>query len=272
LTGAATPAPAPVNFVAMPLVVTPGVVLQTYRYSETSKIVRLATRDLGVQSGIAKGALRPHSRFGAGLEVMSEGLADVHYRDTRDLQTLGAFEVTDLHRGLARDLGRFAGASALAQVLLKMAPPSPVPAAYDVFIAALTALERATPADGDAVAVRWLWLLGGALGFEPSLMTCVQDGAPVEPNGDGSVAFSAAAGGALCSRCAGARPPTRLPARAYRDLLALNDPAAPLPPLDAPHAAAHRRLVARFVRYHMGESGPLTAIDFWERHAWAAAS
>ena len=44
---------------AMSLVTTPAVVLQTYRYSETSKVVRLATRDLGVQSAIAKGALRP---------------------------------------------------------------------------------------------------------------------------------------------------------------------------------------------------------------------
>ena len=53
----------------MSLVTTPALVLQTYRYSETSKVVRLATRDLGVQSAIAKGALRPKSRFGAGLEI-----------------------------------------------------------------------------------------------------------------------------------------------------------------------------------------------------------
>ena len=51
----------------MSLVTTPAVVLQTYRYSETSKVVRLATRELGVQSAIAKGVLRPKSRFGAGL-------------------------------------------------------------------------------------------------------------------------------------------------------------------------------------------------------------
>src|SRR5439155_27271114 len=58
--------------VAMALVTTPAIVRQTYRYSETSKVVRLATRDLGVQSAIAKGALRPKSRFGAGLELLSE--------------------------------------------------------------------------------------------------------------------------------------------------------------------------------------------------------
>src|SRR6266700_4162500 len=64
---------------AMSLVTTPAVVLQTYRYSETSKVVRLATRDLGVQSAIAKGALRPKSRFGAGLELLSEGVAQLYF-------------------------------------------------------------------------------------------------------------------------------------------------------------------------------------------------
>ncbi|PYO63122.1 MAG: hypothetical protein DMD28_03105, partial [Gemmatimonadetes bacterium] len=55
----------------------------------------------------------------------------------------------------------------------------------------------------------------------------------------------------FCRRCAPTQPPTRLPAEDYRDLLALTDPAAALPALDAPHAAAHRRLVARFVRHHL---------------------
>ena len=113
----------------MALVTTPAVVLRTYRYSETSKVVRLATRDLGVQSAIAKGALRPKSRFGAGLELLSEGTAQLYFRETRELHTLAAFDLVDLRRQLAADVGRFAGAAALAEVMLKMAPPAPLPAA-----------------------------------------------------------------------------------------------------------------------------------------------
>ena len=256
----------------MALVSTPAVVLQTFRYSETSKIVRLATRDLGVQSAIAKGVLRPRSPFGAALETLSEGVAQLYHKETRDLQTLAAFDVTELRRDLARDLGRFAGAAALAEVMLKMAPAAPLPAAYDTFIRALDALAAAEARHADAVAVRWLWLLVGVLGFAPELDACVRDGAPVASNGGegGGVAFSTADGGVLCSACAGGgpQPPTRLPPHAYRDLLALNDAGAELPALDAAHAAAHRRLVSRFVRHHMGESGPLSAMDFWEQHAW----
>ncbi|HEX5632270.1 MAG TPA: recombination protein O N-terminal domain-containing protein, partial [Gemmatimonadales bacterium] len=59
----------------MPQVTTPAIVLGAIRYGETSKIVRLATREHGVQSAIAKGALRPKSRFGAALQLLREGSA-----------------------------------------------------------------------------------------------------------------------------------------------------------------------------------------------------
>jgi DNA repair protein RecO (recombination protein O) len=256
----------------MSLVSTPAVVLQTYRYSETSKVVRLATRDLGVQSAIAKGALRPKSRFGAGLELLSEGVAQLYYRDSRELHTLAAFDVVTLRRDLAADVGRFAGATALAEVMLKMAPAEPLPPnqAYDTFTAALDALAAARAATVDATAVRGLWLVVGKLGFAPSLSVCVRDGTAIEQSETGPVVFSVADGGVLCSRCARAEPATRLPRQAYRDLVALHDPRADLPSLDVPHAAAHRRLLARFVRHHFGESGTLSALDFWEHHAWAS--
>src|SRR5256885_6753669 len=134
----------------MSLVTTPALVLQTYRYSETSKVVRLATRDLGVQSAIAKGALRPKSRFGAGLELLSEGMAQLYFHETRELHTLGAFDLVNLRRDLAADVGRFAGATMLAEVMLKMAPPAPLPAAYDALTAALDALAGAPPDAIDA--------------------------------------------------------------------------------------------------------------------------
>ena len=255
----------------MALVSTPAVILQTFRYSETSKIVRLATRDLGVQSAIAKGALRPRSRFGAGLELLSEGIAQLYFRETRELHTLGAFDVLYLRRTLAADLAAFAGAAALAEVMLNMAPAAPLPSAYDAFATALDALARAAPDTAEPIAARGVWLVLGVLGFEPSLRTCVRDDTPIDPATGGVTAFSTAEGGVLCAACAAAtgEPPTRLPPQDYRDLLALNDPAADLPAFDAPHAAAHRRLAARFVRHHLGEAGPHHALDFWERRLWA---
>ena len=259
------------------LVSTPAVILRTYRYSETSKIVRLATRDLGVQSVIAKGAMRAKSRFGAGLELLAEGVAQLYYRDNRDLQTLAAFDVEQLRRGLATDVARFAGATALAEIMLRMAPPAPLPAAYDAFTRFLDFLATAPEPEVDAAALRGLWVLLGVLGFEPSLATCVRDDAPIAATGDEPVIFSAAEGGAICAACARPQPPasfTKLPAQAYRDLLSLVLPDAALPALDALHAAAHRRLVSRYAHFHLDAppaangKGSLPALEFWERRAW----
>src|SRR5918995_3198080 len=103
----------------MTLVSTPAIILATLRYSETSKIVRLATRDLGVQSAIAKGALRPRSRFGAALQVLSEGQAQLLVKEHRELHTLTGFDLAHLHMGLAGELGRYATATTVAEVILR---------------------------------------------------------------------------------------------------------------------------------------------------------
>src|SRR5437879_5132596 len=232
----------------MALVATPAIVLQTTATGGTSKVVRLATRDVGLRTGIGKGAPRPSGRFGAGLELLSEGTAQLYFRETRELHTLGAFDLINLRRDLAADVDRFAGATALTQVMLKMAPPAPLPVAFDTLAGALDALERAPAGQVDAAAVRALWCLLAVLGFEPSLARCARDGAALDPAAGEPVLFSVADGGALCPGCGptSPQPASRLPPRAYRDLVALNDPRADLPLLDPPHAAAHRRLVARF--------------------------
>ncbi len=253
----------------MSLVSTPAIVLAAVRYSETSKVVRLATRDLGVQSAIAKGALRPRSRFGAALQLLSEGQAQLLVKEHRELHTLAGFDLSHLHVGLARDLGRYATASALAEVMLRFAPGDPHPASYDLLAHALAGLEAVATAEADALGLRLLWHLVSELGFAPSLGACVRDGAPLPT--DGALPFSTREGGALCAACAARHGATRLPGRARADLLALLDDGARLPALDPRHAESHRRLLARYIRYHLGEGAGLPALDFWLRRPWIAA-
>jgi DNA repair protein RecO (recombination protein O) len=253
----------------MPLVSTLSIVLSSLRYSESSKIVRLATREYGVQSVIAKGALRPKSRFGAALQLLSEGQAQLLLKEHRELHVLTAFDLKRLHVGLATDLERYASACALAEVMLRFAPPDPHPESFDVLQHALGQLEAAPSAELDAMGFRVLWQLVCVLGFEPSLDSCVIDGAPLA--GEGPLPFSTQDGGALCPACAAHHGASQLPAQARADLLTLLDAAAPLPSLDTRHGAAHRRLLARYIQYHLGEGADLPALEFWTQRAWAAA-
>ena len=106
----------------MAIVTTTCVVLQTFPYSDTSKILRLMTRDFGPKSAIARGALRPRSKFGGLIESFSDGIATLYLKENRDLHTLSDFELVADRRGLAADLARFAGASVLCELVMRMAP------------------------------------------------------------------------------------------------------------------------------------------------------
>jgi DNA repair protein RecO (recombination protein O) len=250
-------------------VTTPAIILGSLRYGDTSKIVRLATRDLGIRSALAKGALRPKSRFGASLQLLSEGVAHLYLKDTRDLQTLAAFDLTHLRSGLVVDLPRFAGAAAIGEVAWRFSPAEAHPDSYDLLSGALSVLESAPAEAVEVLTLRMLWRLVSVLGFAPALERCARDGAPLSP--EGPLRFSATEGGGLCARCDEGQGTTLLSPGDRADLDALVRADADLPILDDRHAAAHRRLFARFLRYHLAEGGPLPALAFWEDRPWAPA-
>lgn len=252
----------------MSQVSTPAIVVGAIRYGETSKIVRLATRDHGLQSAIAKGALRPRSRFGAALQVLSEGVAHYLAKENRELHTLTGFDVGQVHAGLAQRLPRYAAATALAELHLRLAPSAPHPESYAVLADALAVLEIAPEEAVEVLGLRALWRLVAVLGFAPALDRCARDGTELTA---GAVAFSISEGGALCRSCARLQPAgTELPAEALDALTSFILLDRELPLLDERHAAAHRRLLTRWVRHHLGEQSELPALDFWQRRSWAA--
>lgn len=242
---------------------TPAIVLGSLRYSETSRIARLATREFGVVSAIAKGALRPKSRYGASLQLLSEGQAHLVPSRSGDLHTLAAFDLVATHAGLAGNLERFGAGSALAEVVARFVPQMANPAVYDRLRDDITLLELA-PVDAiGVVALRAMWRMIAELGLDPAVARCARDGAVLP---EGAVALSLRDGGFLCDRCSREGTSKRLQPVDRADLVALLDPAGEWPLLDARQAASHRRLLVRWIREHLGD-GPMPALE-----AWMAAS
>src|SRR3712207_387180 len=129
----------------MPLLVTEAVVLHAFDYSETSRILRLATREAGVQSVLARGARRSQRRYGSALDLFAEGVAELHVKPGRDMHTMSAFDVTNGRAALARDLDRFTAASAVAELALRFTQHDPHPELYETIVAALDAIAAAGP-------------------------------------------------------------------------------------------------------------------------------
>ena len=247
----------------MPPVVTEAIVLHAFDYLETSRIVRLATRDAGLQSVIAKGARRARSKYGSALDLFAEGTAEIHVRANRELQTLGSFDVARSRAPLGADLGRFAAASALAELMLRFTREEINEALFDAFSSALDALALAAPGHAREAGLAGAWRIVGALGFAPSLDVC---GTCHEEIPVGLPAlFSHPAGGVLCARCASrVRGSRTLPANAratLRGWLANDDRPYSL---GATEGRAHQRLLREFLAEHLSDGRRLGAFDVWE--------
>src|SRR5688572_28454338 len=97
---------------------TDAIILQVFKYGDTSKILRLLTRTAGVQSVIAKGAANRKSKYGGILEPFTEGTASYYAKDIWDLHTLGSFDLKRSRQALGADLVRFGGASLTAELII----------------------------------------------------------------------------------------------------------------------------------------------------------
>ncbi len=240
----------------MPLVTADAVVLQAFPYGETSKILRLLTRTHGVQSVIAKGALRPKSRFGGVLEPFTEGIASFYYREARELQTLSGFELVRSQQSLGRDLLRFGGASLLAELVIRTASEEPQPGLYEALRDALHRIRETAPAALEAELLAQVWRIVSLLGFEPALDACIVCSRPFGDAED--VSFDYAAGGARCAACAGVAAGHRVPAEARHALQSLvAGQAVPLA-----RTAGHWKLLTRYLDHHVLEGGTLRSLAF----------
>ena len=265
----------PVDY-GVPSVVSAAIVLHAFNYSESSRILRLATREAGVQTVMARGARASQRRFGSAVDLFAEGEVQFEVRPGRDMHTLTRFDVVRSRAALGGSLERFDGASALTEVMLRVAGDDDTPAdAFDALQSGLDAI--ASDAAPTVATIAATWQLLASLGFEPALESCVQCDAEVAPTAD--VSFNAELGGVLCAACAGRVPARRLPAEARQQIarwlrgtdagpeaaerFATRSTGDALSPLEAPTVRAHQRLLRIFVHAHLTEGRPLRAFDAW---------
>ena len=249
--------------------VTEAIVLHAFDYLETSRILRLLTRDAGVQSVVARGARRSRKRFGSAMDLFAQGLAEIHVRPNRELQTLASLDVTRARSELGADIARFTAASMISELVLRFPYDEAAAEIFDDVEACFDRIGGADPGQTLNAALGGAWRIIAHLGFTPALDLCASCHAPLDPAA--TVSFSHSAGGALCARCGAAAAGSRVlpPAArgAVREWLAGTD-ASRLAPADV---RAHQRLLREFFQEHLGTDRELRAFRVWEQGAWSAA-
>ena len=237
----------------MAIITTRGVVLQTYRYSDTSKILRLMTLDRGPCSALARGALRPKSRFGGLLEPFAEGDLTLYLKEGRDLHALSGFELVRERRALGSHLGPYTAASIMCELVMRLAPEHRDDRLYRTLTEGLDALLEVGGEEGKAIGLQKIWSLVGALGFQPELESCVECGRAI---GLGRARFDFAAGGLRCTEC----PPSG-PTIEPDELSSLRGLLAPTP-FAGSVKGPQGPWLSDFIRFHLAEGANLRSLPF----------
>ena len=250
----------------MPLVSTDAIVLHAFDYLESSRILRLLTRDAGMRSAVAKGMRKSARRFGGSADLFARGTAHLYTREGRDLDTLGGFEDVRVRLELATDLSRFTGASVIAELVLRFAQAAAADEGlFDVVVDALDRLADARGAAAVEAVLGGAWRIVGELGFAPSVDVCSDCHAPLAI--DEPVLFSHPAGGALCLRCGRMARGRVLPPAARAALSAwLRGEIVGIG--SEGELRAHQRLLREFLEEHLTDGRPLRAYAAWETERW----
>jgi DNA repair protein RecO (recombination protein O) len=173
-------------------------VLRTYEFGETSKIVVLLTRERGKLRAVAKGARHPRSRIRSALEPLSEVRVGLHGRQGAELLRLGECElVRSAFPAGRRGLETLLALSYFAELIDAFAQEGEADEnVYRLARAVITAAEEGTPAD---VLTPYLeaWLLR-LHGVYPPIDKCSSCGVALEP---GELAYHRGARGFVCDRC-----------------------------------------------------------------------
>ncbi len=166
----------------MPLRETEAIVLRTYRLGEADKIASLFTRQLGRLRAVARGALRPKSRYGGTLEPLSFVRIQIFERENRDLLQLNSVELVESFYSMQADYRVQLAAQFLAEVGERLLPEREASdRTFRLLLAVLRALKNSGEVNRPLLYFDyWMVRLGG---FLPGFENCGSCGRPLGEEG-----------------------------------------------------------------------------------------
>lgn len=180
-------------------VTTPAFVLRRVRWSESSLILTLYSLDFGRISGMAKGALRPKSKFYGQLEMLSLTELSLSRKEGREIDTVTGAGTVKSHQKLRTDPLAYAHACLFSEWMMGMVwgsePSQPVFHLVDNTLNALEESGSGWPVLCAAVE-RLLRLSGLAMQLD-RCSSCGRE----EVSGPERVGWRPGLGGVVCPEC-----------------------------------------------------------------------
>lgn len=173
---------------------TEGIVLRTYDFRETSKIIVFYTRDFGTLKGIAKGVRAKNKSFGNSLEPFCHDYIAFYKSRNSSMHLLGKCEIKNFYTGIREDLLKTSLATYWMEIIKELAE-SPDEDLFEFLLNNLSYIENEKSVPPIIIPFLELKLLQLA-GYGPILDHCVHCKKEPVPS-----KFSPNLGGLLCPSC-----------------------------------------------------------------------
>ncbi len=189
----------------MNVVTTEAIVLRSYNLAEADRIVLCFTRDAGLIRGVAKGARRMKSRFGAGLEPFTIVRLEFREKENRELVTIAGVEILKSHFDLAADVECAEVLGYMAELVNEFAPPHEANEKLFRMVSACLGTLAAAP-NISKIVLRYfeIWILRLAGSF-PDVGACAVCGSALTEAQPVYLDFESAMRCANCARGVGTR-------------------------------------------------------------------
>ena len=189
----------------MNVVTTEAIVLRSYNLAEADRIVLCFTRSAGLIRGVAKGARRMKSRFGAALEPFTLVRLEFREKENRELVTITGVEIMKSHFDLAADVECSEALGYMAELVNEFAPPHEAnEKLFRMVSACFDALAAAPPMSKIVLRYFEIWILRLAGSF-PDVTSCAVCGSALTTNEPVYLDFESAVRCGNCSRGVGTR-------------------------------------------------------------------
>jgi DNA repair protein RecO (recombination protein O) len=183
------------------IVKTEAIVLSAMKFRDTSKIVRLYTKEFGKVSAIAKGARDAKSKFRSALEPMSYVTAVVYKNDNRELQLLSQCDSIVSFHHLTEEMEKMH--AAMSAVELADSVTHDEEQNDRLFTLLLNHLQVVNSATKNAVIALYYFetKLSELLGFKPDVHNCSYCQRNIEEGMSEKARFVLHNDGILCVGC-----------------------------------------------------------------------
>jgi DNA repair protein RecO (recombination protein O) len=241
-------------------------VIRTNRFTESSRVLTLYSREMGKIKAVAKGVGRPKSKLGGKVELFNLIEGDLYKKETTELGVLSTAGLLEDFKGITEDTRKFGFASAWCEVLDRTAhSEEPHPETFQLTFDYLKTLQTAKSEAAGLVFWGALMKFLAFEGYAPSLDSCISCGKPPQKE---RLMVSLQRGGLICGNCVELDEPVVAITSEALELLRQMDrqPLMELAelPIDKRTGRAVAEVILSLASYHLGLPRNLKSFRFLE--------